>query len=432
MADTAFPAPSPTALGPTTLVLTASIATIGANSLALGPIAPAVAADLGTDVVGVMVASAGYGLGTAAGALGLSPLVDRLGARRALMASLAALVVVFGASAAAASSAWLVGAQTLAGLAAGLGLPATYAFAAAVAPPGHESRTLGRVLVGWTLSLVVGVTLSAVVADIGSWRYVYAGFALLTAVALVAVARVRVAAPGGAPTPDGTSADGPDATVPGRATRTVWPHSTLGVPGVAPLLLTCFGFMAAFYGVYAYVGAHVHDALGLPVRASAPVTLAYGTGFGLAALGDGVIDRFGARRALAPAFAAVVAVYAAMALGASAFAALVALAFAWGFANHFGLNLIVAGLSAVDPVRRGADPRCVQRHDVPRGRDRHARVRTRVRAARLRRDRVGRGRHGRARRGARDRRDATGCGPIGDGRRDGPARRGLTRARLIR
>ena len=344
MAFTAPSAAPPTALGPMTLVLTASIATIGANSLALGPIAPAVAADLDTDVVGVVIASAGYGLGTAAGALGLSPLVDRLGARRALMHALAALVVAFGASAAAASTAWLVGAQTLAGLAAGLGLPAIYAFAAAVAPPGHESRTLGRVLVGWTLSLVVGVSLSAVVADVGSWRRVYAGFALLTAAALVAVARVRVA-------PAARDAD-VDAGAP--APRTVWPHATLGVPGVAPLLLLCFGFMAAFYGVYAYVGAHVHDALGLPVRASALVTLAYGAGFGLAALGDGLIDRLGARRALVPAFAALVGVYAAMTLGAPAFAAVVALAFAWGFANHFGLNLIVAGLSAIDPARRGA------------------------------------------------------------------------------
>ena len=344
MASPAPSAASPTALGPMTLVLTASIATIGANSLALGPIAPAVAADLGTDVVGVMVASAGYGLGTAAGALGLSPLADRLGARRALMAALAALVVVFGASAAAASTAWLVGAQTLAGLAAGLGLPATYAFAAAVAPPGHESRTLGRVLVGWTLSLVVGVSLSAVVADVGGWRWVYAGFALLTAAALVAVARVRVA----------PAARDADVDAGASAPRTVWPHATLGVPGVVPLLLLCFGFMAAFYGVYAYVGAHVHDALGLPVRASALVTLAYGAGFGLAAFGDDLIDRLGARRALVPAFAAVVGVYVAMAAGAAAFAVVVGVAFAWGLANHFGLNLIVAGLSAIDPARRGA------------------------------------------------------------------------------
>ena len=341
-----------------TLVLTASIATIGANSLSLGPIAPAVAAELGTGVVGVMVASAGYGLGTAAGALGLSPLVDRLGARRALVLALGALVVLFGASAAAPSTAWLVGAQTLAGLAAGLGLPATYAFAASIAPPGHESRTLGRVLVGWTLSLVVGVSLSAVVADLGTWRLVYAGFAALTAAALVAVARVGAGrASGASDTSEAGGAPGARKTASGTdeaPPAVVWPHATLALPGVAPLLLVCFGFMAAFYGAYAYVGGHVHDALGLPVRASALVTLAYGAGFGLAALGDGLIDRLGARRALVPAFALVVLAYAAMGAAASAFAALVGIAFVWGLANHVGLNLIVAGLSAIDPGRRGA------------------------------------------------------------------------------
>ena len=123
---------------------------------------------------------------------------------------------------------------------------------------------------------------------------------------------------------------------------------------MAPLLLVCFGFMAAFYGAYAYVGAHVHEGLGRPVRASALVALAYGAGFGLAALGDGLIDRIGARRALAPAFAAVALVYVGLALAAPAYPATVALAFAWGLANHAGLNLIVAGLSAIDPARRGA------------------------------------------------------------------------------
>ena len=320
--------------------LTAAIATVGANSLALGPIAPAVAAGLGADAVTVMRAAAGYGLGTAAGALALSPLVDRIGARRALVLALGALAATFAASAAAGSVAGLVGAQALADLAAGLALPATYAVASAISAPGHESRTLGRVLIGWTLSLVVGVSLSAVVADALGWRLVYGAFAALALGALAAVARSRDAGP----------ADG-SAVVGGPI---LWPHATLGVPGVAPLLLVCFGFMAAFYGAYAYVGAHVHEGLGRPVRASALVTLAYGAGFGLAALGDGLIDRIGARRALAPAFAAIALVYVGLALAAPAYPATVALAFAWGLANHAGLNLIVAGLSGIDPARRGA------------------------------------------------------------------------------
>ncbi len=49
-------------------------------------------------------------------------------------------------------------------------LPATYALATAVAPRGRGAETLGRVLTGWSLSLVAGVPLSAYVASALSWR----------------------------------------------------------------------------------------------------------------------------------------------------------------------------------------------------------------------------------------------------------------------
>lgn len=320
-----------------TLVLTACIGTVGANSLALGPIAPELARAFSTNTVEVMYAGAAYGLGTALGALCLSPLVDRIGARQSLLAALAALVVAFVASALAPSVLWLTAAQALAGLVSGLALPAIYAFAALIAPPGQESRVLGRVLVGWTLSLVAGVSLSTLVADIASWRLVYVAFASLAFAALGALAQVR--------------------TNESREHKTrdlTWPLSTVFIPGVAPYLLLCLGFMFAFYGVYGYVGDHVVQALGLPLRSTAIVTLAYGAGFGVAAFGDRLIDRFGATRALPWAFAAIFLVYAVLAVGASSFTTLVGAAFVWGLANHFGVNLILAGLSAIEPRRRGA------------------------------------------------------------------------------
>ncbi len=62
---------------PFAFVLTACIGVIGSNSLALGPIAPAVAGSLETDVPAVMTASAAFGLGTAASAIFLGRLIDR-------------------------------------------------------------------------------------------------------------------------------------------------------------------------------------------------------------------------------------------------------------------------------------------------------------------------------------------------------------------
>ena len=51
-------------------------------------------------------------------------------------------------------------AQAVAGMAAGVILPAAYGSASLIAQPG-QARTLGRVIAGWSVSLVAGVPLSA-------------------------------------------------------------------------------------------------------------------------------------------------------------------------------------------------------------------------------------------------------------------------------
>jgi predicted MFS family arabinose efflux permease len=135
-------------------LLTGCIAVIGSNSLVLGPIAPAVAASFATSVPMVMTASAAFGLGTSASALFLARYIDRVGARRMLQGALLLLGLALVASAAAPTVMALVAAQLLAGIAAGVAMPAIYASAAAIAPPGRESGTIGVVLTGWTLSMV--------------------------------------------------------------------------------------------------------------------------------------------------------------------------------------------------------------------------------------------------------------------------------------
>ena len=58
---------------------------------------------------------------------------------------------------------WL--AQAVAGGGSGVALPATYGLAAEIAPKGRESTFLGRVLMGWTLSLVFGASAAALIAE---------------------------------------------------------------------------------------------------------------------------------------------------------------------------------------------------------------------------------------------------------------------------
>ncbi|TGS52686.1 MFS transporter, partial [Mesorhizobium sp. M3A.F.Ca.ET.201.01.1.1] len=90
-----------------------------------------------------------------------------------------------------------------------------------------------------------------------------------------------------------------------------------------------------------------------PVSANGLAAVAYGLGFGAAALLDGVIDRLGARRVMPFAYLLVAAVYVAMAMLSGGFGPLVATIAVWGLANHFGLNVLVMRLTALDPSRRG-------------------------------------------------------------------------------
>ena len=315
-------------------MLTTCIGVIGSNSLALGPIAPEVAQNLGSDVPGVMTASAAFGLGTAASAVLLARLIDRYGPRRMLIAALLLLAAGLALSAAAPTLALLVTAQLVVGVASGIALPAIYTLASVIAPAGRESETIGLVLTGWTLSMVAGVPLSAAIADFAGWRAVYV---VVAAATLIAWAAVRLAA-----------------LREGYVGQATSPLAALGVRGVAPLLIACAAFMAAFYGVYAYIGDHLHVALGLPVSANGLVAAAYGLGFGGAAFLDRLIDRFGAGRLLPLIFLGLAGVYVAMAAVSGSYPALLAVVFLWGLANHFGLNVLIMHLTALDPNRRGA------------------------------------------------------------------------------
>ena len=319
------------------LVLAGSIAVIGANSLVLSPIASAVAAAFpGATAAGVMNAAAAYGLATAVSALLLTPAIDRIGQQTALFHALLVLMLALAMSAFAPNLLVLCLAQALAGLAAGCALPAIYALSAQVAEKGRESQTLGIVLTGWTVSLVVGVSLSALVADLADWRLVFAGLAVAAGGLAVAVRRGR----------------GFPRLIP--AARRSSPLTALRVPGVVPALLTVAAYMTAFYGLYAYLGPHLTDVLRLSTRAAGLAPAAYGLGFGLAAFVDRLLDRYGATAATPVAFLGLGLVYGALAGTSDHAAAIVALCLAWGVANHIGLNLIVGRLSALDPTQQGA------------------------------------------------------------------------------
>ncbi len=318
-----------------TLLLMLAIGLVGSNSLVLAPLAQEVAASFpGRAPEEIMTAAAVYGGGVAVSALLLAPQADRIGLRNALVLALAVLTGAMALSAAAPSFTVLALAQALTGIAAGICLPATYGLAAEIAPAGRESETLGKVIFGWTISLVSGVTLSAILADHTHWRLVFVILATLGL--LITAALWRFTAPSG----------------PGR--KPVSPLTALRIPGVIPGLLAISLNMLAFYGFYSYVGAHFTGTLGLSTSMAGVFTLSYGIGFGMAMPLDRLVDRFGAARATPPVLAGLILVYIAFGITINSPAGLLGFAFTWGIAQHLGLNLLVGRLAAICPERRGA------------------------------------------------------------------------------
>jgi predicted MFS family arabinose efflux permease len=119
-------------------------------------------------------------------------------------------------------------------------------------------------------------------------------------------------------------------------------------------LALTFVFMAAFYSTYGIIGTHLVQELGTSVSLTGILALSYGFGFAAASFADPMLDRFGARRLLVPSFGFIAAVYHVLQGVSCSAPAIIAIACVWGLANHFGLNLLVAGLSHRQPNQRGA------------------------------------------------------------------------------
>ena len=134
--------------------------------LILSTVLDPIATDLHAAPVQIARAISAYGSGTALAALLLAPRIERLGIERALVAALLFLGLSLAGSALSSECVSLALSQGLAGLCAGVALPAIYAFATSAA----GAQALGGVLTGWSISLVAGVPLSALLTQWTNWR----------------------------------------------------------------------------------------------------------------------------------------------------------------------------------------------------------------------------------------------------------------------
>ncbi|WP_187326943.1 MFS transporter [Martelella lutilitoris] len=308
---------------------------IGANSFVLGPILGDVARTLEAEPVAVTRAISAFGAAAAFSAFFLSGLIDRY-PMRAVLAAAAALIAA-GFAGSAASPVWqaLAFFQGLAGLATGVLLPAVYSQAVRSAPRGEGARSFGIVLSGWSLSLIVGVPLSAMLSDVLDWRIAYGALAALALLTSLVFALTG------------------DSERPQAGGKVFSRREAISVPGVASLLVAGLLFMTVFYGTYALLGLRIRETLGIGAAAASLAVMAYGFGFGVGGAMARHVDRVGPARLFPFLLAGSGLLYLLLYPATEAYWTSLAVTFLLGIFNHFGLNLTVLLLAERKPAARG-------------------------------------------------------------------------------
>lgn len=322
-------------------ILMIAVGVIGSNSLLLSPILADVAVDFSTSPVEVAWAITTYNASTALSALLFARFIDEWGIYRALL--IAFLFVATGA--AVSGIAWglpvlLVG-QFLAGLGAGVSLPAIYALAPIIAPTGQETKIVGRVLTGWSLALVAGVPIASFLTEIFGWRTSYY---LLFGLSLFILATIAA-----------TSRSFSMPVTPKDSTRQAgWSiFSPFSISHAKSLLFMNFLYMTAFYGSYGYVGTYLRAAFSSTTTEAGYSVLAYGVGFGLASVADPMVDKVGVRRASPYIFVLLLIVYLSLAASNDSIITVYTICLVWGFFNHLGLSAIITMIGELKTSIKG-------------------------------------------------------------------------------
>lgn len=171
--------------GPLTLLFAASVGVIIINLSAAQPLVGPIGASIGLDpAAGGLVAMAPL-LGYAAGLFLLIPLAD-LVENRALAVRMLACAAAASATAVAAPGMWALMAALFVLGAASSVIQVLVPIAAAMAPPEHRGRTIGNVMSGLMVGILLSRPLAGLIADTFGWRAFYlANAALLGGLALV-------------------------------------------------------------------------------------------------------------------------------------------------------------------------------------------------------------------------------------------------------
>ncbi|WP_238732906.1 MFS transporter [Rhodopseudomonas infernalis] len=289
------------------------IVVVGADALALSPLLIDIAASFHTPVetAGLLVAAYGLALATTAPLVALK-FQDR--PRRTLM--LAGLTLLALAAACCAFATWfgvlLVG-RTLCGVAAGLFIPACYAWVGDNVPYEVRGRVMGRVMAGWSIALICGIPAGAWIAEAFSWRATFLAVSFLAAAAAVFVLRMSEQRP----------------SEQGQVSISGLLRITLSAD-VVKLLSINFLDMLSFYGCYTFLGTAVRRELGVGSGVFGGLVLFYGLGLLCSSLNAAVLDKVGKAAALRAALMLLAPLFLVMPWGLSSTLSVAVLMTLWG------------------------------------------------------------------------------------------------------
>lgn len=248
------------------------------------------------------------------------PWADRYGTRRVLAIALVVMAAGFAAIAAAPTMSAFVGARFLEGIGDAIDYAVTFAIVGKAFAEPQRARMISLQSAAWIVPAIVAPALGAYVATAFSWRWAFAGFLPLVAIAAVLLLPVVDARP--AQTPGD----------PFGALRALFSRATLA--GERGLHATCVALAltyAAFFGGDAYVALMLTGVRGFALTlAGACITVA-AVGWSAGALvAPGLAARWGAARVVRAGGAACLVGLgglAAVTLGAPAWLAFAAAAF---------------------------------------------------------------------------------------------------------
>ncbi|MDE1147511.1 MAG: MFS transporter [Azospirillaceae bacterium] len=335
------PPPDPGSAGPAIPVwplrlLSLAYFTMGTGSLAVVGALPAIATSMNLTRGAVALLMSAFAVAFAIGAPVVQMVAGHLPRRTLLLAGLTVLGAAAGLSAMADSYPTLLAARLLGALGGCAVSPVVSALGSTLVPTRFQGRALAIVFSGMTMASVIGVPLSAWVADRIGWRPLFLGIGVWTwAVALALAWGIRDRGRGHAVRP--------------RQLLAVLRH-----PGVGGGILIMVAEMAGLFTTYTLVTPLLRDRFGADADQTSLALMALGVaGLGGNYLARWLADLWSADRSVAVALAVLAATFLGLAGAPPRLWAAVAGLVAWALANDLFMPAQQRRMVELAPDMRG-------------------------------------------------------------------------------